>query len=91
MATPTMNRKNGKIRSVGVQPCHAAWRSGGWIALQVPGLFTSSIPAIVMPRKMSSETSRPLPVTFGAAGAGAATSPRGAVTVLMLAAPPRSQ
>ena len=29
IATPTMNRKNGKIRSVGVQPCHSAWRSGG--------------------------------------------------------------
>ena len=27
--TPTMKRKNGKIRSVGVQPFHVACRSGG--------------------------------------------------------------
>ena len=26
--TPTMNRKNGKTRSVGVQPCHSACSSG---------------------------------------------------------------
>ena len=26
--TPTMKRKNGKIRSVGVQPCHGACNSG---------------------------------------------------------------
>ena len=26
--TPTMNRKNGKIRSVGVQPFHSACSSG---------------------------------------------------------------
>ena len=29
METPTMKRKNGKIVSVEVQPCHSAWRSGG--------------------------------------------------------------
>jgi hypothetical protein len=29
MATPTMNRKNGKMTSVGVSPCQAAWRRGG--------------------------------------------------------------
>ena len=28
IATPTMNRKNGKIRSVGVQPCQSACSSG---------------------------------------------------------------
>jgi len=26
--TPTMKRKNGKMRSVGVQPFHSAWSSG---------------------------------------------------------------
>ncbi|MNC96590.1 hypothetical protein D3C83_140040 [compost metagenome] len=26
---PTMNTKNGKIRSVGVHPCQVAWASGG--------------------------------------------------------------
>ena len=29
VVTPAMNRKNGKMRSVGVQPCHAACSSGG--------------------------------------------------------------
>jgi hypothetical protein len=28
IATPTMNRKNGKMRSVGVHPFHAACSSG---------------------------------------------------------------
>ncbi len=27
-AVPTMKRKNGKMRSVGVQPCHSAWSNG---------------------------------------------------------------
>src|SRR5262245_30207692 len=59
MATPTMNRKNGKMRSVGVQPCHSACRSGGYTARHVPGLLTSTIAATVSPRNASSETSRP--------------------------------
>ena len=29
METPTINRKNGKMRSVGVYPCQTAWRRGG--------------------------------------------------------------
>ena len=29
IATPTMNRKNGKMRSVGVHPFHAACSRGG--------------------------------------------------------------
>ena len=29
MDTPTRKRKNGKIVSVYVQPCHSAWRRGG--------------------------------------------------------------
>src|SRR5687767_4580873 len=58
VVTPTMNRKNGKIRSVGVQPCHSAWPSGQKMALHVPGLLTSSIDAIVMPRNTSSATRR---------------------------------
>jgi len=29
IAAPTMNRKNGKMRSVGVQPNHSACRRGG--------------------------------------------------------------
>ena len=33
IATPTMNRKKGKMKSVGVQPSHSAWSSGPYIAL----------------------------------------------------------
>src|SRR5687768_17518556 len=58
MATPTMNRKNGKIRSVGVQPCQSACLSGPYMWCHEPGLFTMSIAAMVMPRKMSSDASR---------------------------------
>src|SRR5215510_13047096 len=58
MATPTMKRKNGKITSVGVRPCHSAWRSGRYTADHVPGLLTTTIAAIVNPRKASSETRR---------------------------------
>src|SRR5437667_878408 len=68
MATPTMNRKNGKIRSVGVQPCHSACRSGGYTARQVPGLLTSTMAATVMPRNASSDTSRPAAAGPGASG-----------------------
>jgi hypothetical protein len=55
---PTMKRKNGKMRSVGVQPCHLACCSGGKIALQLPGSLTRSIPATVRPRKMSRDSNR---------------------------------
>src|SRR6185295_1436788 len=66
--TPTMKRKKGKTRSVGVQPCQSAWRSGGYTARQVPGLFTSTMAATVIPRRASSERSRatPLPYITGA-------------------------
>src|ERR1700693_4531949 len=58
IATPTMNRKKGKIRSVGVQPCQSACRSGAYTARHVPGLLTSTIAATVNPRNTSSERSR---------------------------------
>lgn len=58
IATPTINKKNGKTQSVGVQPCQGAWRKGGYTYSQVPGVFTKIIPAIVIPRKTSSATSR---------------------------------
>ena len=29
MDTPTINKKKGKTKSVGVQPSHGAWRKGG--------------------------------------------------------------
>ncbi|MDZ7796198.1 MAG: hypothetical protein U5N56_03745 [Candidatus Marinimicrobia bacterium] len=53
-----MKRKKGKTKSVGVQPCHAACFNGGYMAPQVPGLFTSIISAIVAPLKTSSAISR---------------------------------
>src|ERR1044072_7557806 len=60
--TPTMKRKNGKTRSVGVQPLHAACSSGQQMCSHDPGLFTRIIPAIVIPRNTSSETRRWLSV-----------------------------
>ena len=53
-AAPTMNRKNGNTRSVGVHPLQAACFKGGKIFPQEPGLFTSIIPAIVIPLSTSS-------------------------------------
>src|SRR5829696_5203922 len=52
-AFPTANKKNGKTRSVGVQPCHGAWARGAYKFDQLPGLFTSIIKATVAPRKTS--------------------------------------
>jgi hypothetical protein len=51
---PIINIKNGKIKSVGVKPCHGACASGAYMLLHDPGLFTKIIPAIVIPRKISS-------------------------------------
>jgi hypothetical protein len=73
MATPTMNRKKGKITSVGVQPCQSAWRNGEYTACHVPGLLTTTIAAIVSPRKASSERSR----DGGPVTASSLLSPRG--------------
>ena len=56
--TPTMKRKAGKIMSVGVAPCQAAWRSGGKTAEYVPGSVTRIIAAIVIPRMTSSDSRR---------------------------------
>src|SRR5580693_3473305 len=60
-ATPTIHRKNGKIRSVNVHPFHSAWSSCSYTWSHDPGLFTSIIAAIVAPRNTSSDISRPLP------------------------------
>lgn len=53
-AAPTMKRKNGKTRSVGVHPLHGACFKGGNIEPHDPGLLTRIIPATVMPRSTSS-------------------------------------
>ena len=55
--TPTMNKKNGKTRSVGVAPCHSAWRSGENTCDQLPGSLTTIIAAIVRPLKKSRDNS----------------------------------
>jgi len=60
------------MRSVGVHPFHSACSSGGYIALQVPGLLTSSIPATVIPLKTSSESRRSRG-GFGGVGFGTET------------------
>src|SRR5262249_35208220 len=57
-AAPIANSRNGKTRSVGVQPFHAAWSSGAYTAAQVPGVLTRIIPAIVRPRNTSRDSKR---------------------------------
>ena len=58
METPTMTRKQGKIRSAAVGSFHFAWVSCGKTWLYVPGSVTSTMAAIVSPRRTSSESSR---------------------------------
>ena len=53
-AAPTIYKKKGNTRSVGVQPLHAACFKGGKIDPHEPGLFTKIIPATVMPLSTSS-------------------------------------
>ena len=55
---PIMNMKNGKIRSVGVNPFHSACLNGAYICPHDPGLFTSIIPAMVIPLKTSRDKRR---------------------------------
>src|SRR4028119_425971 len=58
IAQPTINRKKGNTKSVGVQPCHSACSSGGYTCSQLPGLFTRIIEAIAIPRKTSRDFKR---------------------------------
>ena len=58
METPTINRKKGKTKSVGVQPSQGGCRKGGKTWFQVPGVFTKIIRAIVIPRKASKAVNR---------------------------------
>ena len=56
-----INMKVGKIRSVGVKPNHSACCSGAKPSSSgPPGLFTNIIPAIVMPRRISTAIMREL-------------------------------
>ena len=55
MDTPTINKKNGKTKSVGVAPCHSACSKGAYTCDQLPGSLTIIIPAIVNPLKKSND------------------------------------
>ena len=55
MATPTMNKKVGNTRSVGVKPCHWACNRGAYVKLPFPEVLTRIIPANVIPRKISND------------------------------------
>src|SRR5215831_7197798 len=99
METPTINKKKGKIRSVGVHPfastqafpgyqpegfsliSSSAWARGQYMALHVPGSFTTIMPATVMPRKTSSDSS-----LGGFVTAGGETSAEGLAIALSIVA-----
>ena len=53
-AFPTANRKEGKTKSVGVNPCQLACSNGPKVKLQSPEVFTIIIKQMVIPRKTSS-------------------------------------
>jgi hypothetical protein len=53
MALPTANKKEGKTRSVGVNPCHAACCNGEKVVAPLPDVLTMIIKQIVMPLKTS--------------------------------------
>ena len=53
-----MNIKKGNTRSVGVKPCHAACPNGAYTNDHDPGLLTMIMPAIVIPRRISSASRR---------------------------------
>jgi hypothetical protein len=53
-----MKRKKGKIKSVGVHPFQVACFNGAYISLQLPGLFTVIMEAMVKPLSTSSDINR---------------------------------
>jgi hypothetical protein len=57
---PTIKRKKGYTRSVGVQPFHFECSRGEYTYCQLPGVFTIIINASVNPLNMSRETNLPL-------------------------------
>src|SRR5665647_2465616 len=58
IALPTANKKDGKIKSVSVNPLHCACISGEKGVTPLPGVFTIIIKHIVIPRKISSDKKR---------------------------------
>src|ERR1700744_2567150 len=57
-ALPTANKKEGKTRSVGVNPNQGAWSSGTYGSAPEPGAFTMIMKQIVNPLKISSDRKR---------------------------------
>ena len=58
MATPTIQTNEGNTVSVMVQPCHSACSNWRYESRPLPALLTSTMRAMVAPRKASSETRR---------------------------------
>ena len=58
IALPTANRKEGKTRSVGVNPCQAECCNWEKERVSLPGVLTMIIKQTVIPLKMSSASDR---------------------------------
>jgi len=58
IALPTANKNEGKTRSVGVNPCQVACKSGGYGSAPLPGVLTIIIKQIVIPLKTSNAKNR---------------------------------
>jgi len=58
MAFPTANKKEGKTRSVGVNPCQRACSRGANASAPLPPVFTIIIKQMVIPLKTSSDKKR---------------------------------
>jgi hypothetical protein len=58
MLNPTIKRKNGNTKSVGVHPSHGACLKGAYTYCQEPGVLTIIINAIVIPLRISIDSSR---------------------------------
>src|SRR6187549_1076022 len=58
MALPTAKRKEGKTRSVGVNPFQFACNKGEKVVAELPGVFTMIIRQTVNPRKTSRARNR---------------------------------
>ena len=53
-----MNRKVGKTKSVGVNPCQEACFNGPYVNVPFPEVLTKIMAANVIPRRMSNERKR---------------------------------
>jgi hypothetical protein len=55
---PTANKKEGKTKSVGVNPCQLACKKGAKVSEGSPGVFTMIIKQMVIPLKTSKDKNR---------------------------------